>query len=74
MALPTARTHSTIERGLSQCTGFLDEDKKEEWEREALEARRHAVEHEMTQLRLDDVTVETIAATRGMEADTDAAR
>lgn len=50
-----------LERGLSRCAEFLDEEKKEEWKREALEARRDGAENEMAEMRLDEETAEAIA-------------
>lgn len=50
-----------LERGLSRCAEFIDEEKKEEWKREALEARRDGIENEMAEIQLDDEIAEEVA-------------
>ena len=52
---------TVLERGLDRCSEFLDDDKMEEWKREAKEARLQAAEDEMTEVPLDDELVEAVA-------------
>lgn len=43
-----------LEKGLDECIEYLDEDRQERWAREAQEARREAMENEMTEVELDE--------------------
>jgi hypothetical protein len=52
---------TVLERGLDRCAEFLPDEKKEEWKREAVEARRQGAEEEMVDISPGEELVEAEA-------------
>lgn len=50
---------TVLEQGLKQCVEFLSKDKKKEWKRKALDARREGF-NEMTEITLDEDVQEAL--------------